>query len=380
MKRIGVLGSTGSVGSQTLEVIKSYREKFEVVGLVAKRASDKLLSQAIEFRPKYVVSYQEPSKDWIDSLPSESEYIKGEEGLLTVIDESDRTINAISGVDGILPTYYTLTKGKVLLASNKESIVCLDELVKEKRDRIIPIDSEHNAIFQLLSFTAREHLKKVYLTASGGPFREKSLEDLKHVSVKDALNHPRWKMGTKITIDSATLMNKGIEMMEAMKLFDLTVDDIQIVIHPQSVVHGIVELKDGSFLFHVSQTDMKVPILHALFYPERQNYPFEIKSLLELSPITFESVDRERFRAVYLCKWVAQTGGAYVPALLGADEAAVEIFLSGKIGFLDIVRLVEEVLYQVNMPSPNTLNQIMEIVKWAYNKGKEIAESYKSML
>ncbi len=378
--KISILGSTGSVGSQTLEVIKSYRGEFEVVGLVAKRASEKLLSQAMEFKPKYVVSYQEPSKEWIESLPPESEYIKGEEGLLEVIDESDRTVNAISGVDGILPTYYTLTRGKILLASNKESIICLGKLVKEKRDKIIPIDSEHNALFQLLSFTEREHLRKIYLTASGGPFREKSLEELKHVSVKEALNHPKWKMGAKITIDSATLMNKGIEMIEAMKLFNLAVDDIEIVIHPQSVVHGIVELKDGSFFFHVSQTDMKVPILHALFYPKRQNYPFERKSLLELSPITFESVDREIFRAVYLCRWVAQMDGAYVPALLGADEAAVEMFLSGQIGFLDIVRVVEDVLSQVSMPDPNTLNQTLEIVKWAYSKGKDVAKSYKPML
>jgi len=183
-------------------------------------------------------------------------------------------------------------------------------------------------------------------------------------------------MGAKITVDSATLMNKGMEIIEAINLFDLSVDSIEVLIHPQSVVHGIVELKDGSFLFHVSQTDMKIPIMHALFYPHRKDYPFERKNLLDLSPMSFEQVDREKFRALYLCKWSAQMGGAYVPALVGADQAAVEMFLKGRIKFLDIVRVVEDVLSMLSLPEPQNLEQVLSTINWAYERGKEVSLKY----
>jgi 1-deoxy-D-xylulose-5-phosphate reductoisomerase len=376
MRKLGVLGSTGSVGSQTLDIVRAYREEFHLVGIVAKKASEKLLQQAIEFKPHYVVSYEEPSKDWLNSLPKETTYIKGQDGLIEVISVSDFLMNAISGIDGIIPTYEILKRNKRLLASNKESIVCLGDLIREKRSLVLPVDSEHNALFQLLSFISVEDVKKVYLTASGGPFREKPLQDLEKATVEEALNHPRWKMGAKITVDSATLMNKGMEIIEAINLFDLSVDSIEVLIHPQSVVHGIVELKDGSFLFHVSQTDMKIPIMHALFYPHRKDYPFERKNLLDLSPMSFEQVDREKFRALYLCKWSAQMGGAYVPALVGADQAAVEMFLKGRIKFLDIVRVVEDVLSMLSLPEPQNLEQVLSTINWAYERGKEVSLKY----
>jgi 1-deoxy-D-xylulose-5-phosphate reductoisomerase len=376
MRKLGVLGSTGSVGSQTLDIVRAYREEFHLVGIVAKKASEKLLQQAIEFKPHYVVSYEEPSKDWLNSLPKETTYIKGQDGLIEVISVSDFLMNAISGIDGIIPTYEILKRNKRLLASNKESIVCLGDLIREKRSLVLPVDSEHNALFQLLSFISVEDVKKVYLTASGGPFRERPLQDLEKATVEEALNHPRWKMGAKITVDSATLMNKGMEIIEAINLFDLSVDSIEVLIHPQSVVHGIVELKDGSFLFHVSQTDMKIPIMHALFYPHRKDYPFERKNLLDLSPMSFEQVDREKFRALYLCKWSAQMGGAYVPALVGADQAAVEMFLKGCIKFLDIVRVVEDVLSMLSLPEPQNLEQVLSTINWAYERGKEVSLKY----
>jgi 1-deoxy-D-xylulose-5-phosphate reductoisomerase len=376
MRKLGVLGSTGSVGSQTLDIVRAYREEFHLVGIVAKKASEKLLQQAIEFKPHYVVSYEEPSKDWLNSLPKETTYIKGQDGLIEVISVSDFLMNAISGIDGIIPTYEILKRNKRLLASNKESIVCLGDLIREKRSLVLPVDSEHNALFQLLSFISVEDVKKVYLTASGGPFRERPLQDLEKATVEEALNHPRWKMGAKITVDSATLMNKGMEIIEAINLFDLSVDSIEVLIHPQSVVHGIVELKDGSFLFHVSQTDMKIPIMHALFYPHRKDYPFERKNLLDLSPMSFEQVDREKFRALYLCKWSAQMGGAYVPALVGADQAAVEMFLKGRIKFLDIVRVVEDVLSMLSLPEPQNLEQVLSTINWAYERGKEVSLKY----
>ncbi|MEJ7554242.1 MAG: 1-deoxy-D-xylulose-5-phosphate reductoisomerase [Aquificaceae bacterium] len=372
MKRLGVLGSTGSVGSQTLEVVKAYREDFELVGILAKRASEKLLLQAVELKPRFVSCYEEPSKDWLSELPEGTAFLRGEEGLHAIVENSEILMNAISGVDGILPTYLVLQQGKRLLASNKESLICLRELVRENKDRIVPVDSEHNALFQIMLGLRREDIKKVYLTASGGPFRDKSLEELKHVSVEDALKHPTWKMGAKITIDSATLMNKGIELIEAINLFDLEVESLDVVIHPQSVVHGIVELIDGSFIFHTSQTDMRIPILHSLYYPERKPFPFEKKGLLELSPITFERVDTEKFKSIPLCKWVALMGGIYPAVLVGADQIAVELFLRGRIGFLDIVNLVEEVLSYVNLKDPQSLEDVLYAIDWAYKKGLEL--------
>ncbi len=374
MKKLGVLGSTGSVGSQTLEVVKAYREDFELVGILAKRASEKLLLQAIELKPRFVSCYEEPSKDWLSKLPEGTTFLKGEEGLQAIVEGSEMLMNAISGVDGILPTYLVLQQGKKLLASNKESLICLRELVRENREKIVPVDSEHNALFQIMLGLKGEEIKKVYLTASGGPFRDKSLEDLKHVSVEDALKHPTWKMGAKITIDSATLMNKGMELIEAINLFDLEVESLDVVIHPQSVVHGIVELIDGSFIFHTSQTDMRIPILHSLYYPERKPFPFEKKGLLELSPITFERVDTEKFKSIPLCKWVALMGGIYPAVLVGADQIAVELFLQGRIGFLDIVNLVEEILSSVSLKDPQSLEDVLSAIDWAYKKGVELLE------
>ncbi len=372
MKKLGVLGSTGSVGSQTLEVVKAYREDFELVGILAKRASEKLLLQAVELKPRFVSCYEEPSKDWLSELPEGTAFLRGEEGLHAIVENSEILMNAISGVDGILPTYLVLQQGKRLLASNKESLICLRELVRENKDRIVPVDSEHNALFQIMLGLRREDIRRVYLTASGGPFRDKSLEELKHVSVEDALKHPTWRMGAKITIDSATLMNKGMELIEAINLFDLEVESLEVVIHPQSVVHGIVELIDGSFIFHTSQTDMRIPILHSLYYPERKAFPFEKKGLLELSPITFERVDTEKFKSIPLCKWVALMGGIYPAVLVGADQVAVELFLQGKIGFLDIVNLVEEVLSHVNLKDPQSLEDVLYAIDWAYKKGLEL--------
>ncbi len=372
MKRLGVLGSTGSVGSQTLEVVRAYREDFDLVGLLAKRASERLLLQAKELKPKFVACYEDPSKEWLSSLPEGITFLKGEEGLMAIVEGSDMVMNAISGTDGILPTYLAFQKGKRLLASNKESLICLRSLVRENKDKIVPVDSEHNALFQIMLGLKQEEIRRVYLTASGGPFREKSLEDLRHVSVEDALKHPTWKMGAKITVDSATLMNKGMELIEAINLFDLDVDSLDVVIHPQSVVHGIVELLDGSFIFHTSQTDMRIPILYSLYYPNRKAFPFEKKSLLDLSPITFERVDTEKFRSIPLCKWVALMGGVYPAVLVGADQIAVELFLQGRIGFLDIVNLVEEVLSSVNLKDPENLEDVLYAIDWAYRKGMEL--------
>jgi len=372
--KLGILGSTGSIGSQTLEVCEKFREEIELIGILANRASDKLLQQAQKYKPKYVVSYQEPSKDWLEALPKESTYLPGDEGLKAIIAESDKLMNAVSGIYGIKPAYEILKAGKILLASNKESIICLGEFIKKHRDKVIPVDSEHNTLFQLLNAHSISEIKYVYLTASGGPFKDKSLDELKDVSVEEALKHPRWNMGAKITVDSATLMNKGFEMLEASYLFDLSLDIIKVVIHPQSVVHGIIELKDNSFIMHTSQTDMKIPILYSLFYPERKEYPFKNVSLIELSPITFEKVDTSKFKAIDLAKWAGFMGGVYVPVLVGADEEAVSLFLERKISFLDIADLIEETLSEVNIQDPQNVEEILEAVEWGRKKVRELYE------
>ncbi|RUM32230.1 MAG: 1-deoxy-D-xylulose-5-phosphate reductoisomerase [Aquifex sp.] len=370
--KLGVLGSTGSVGSQTLQVYEKFKSEIDLIGILANKASEKLLEQARKYKPKYVVSYQEPTKEWLESLPEGVTYLKGDEGLKAIVEESERLMNAISGVYGIKPAYEIIKSGKILLASNKESILCLGEIIRKNRERVIPVDSEHNALFQLLSSVKREEVKYIYLTASGGPFKDRSLEELKNVSVEEALRHPRWNMGAKITIDSATLMNKGFEMLEAHFLFDFALENIKVVIHPQSFVHGILELVDNSFIMHTSQTDMKIPIMHALFYPKRKDYPFKKVSLLELSPITFEKVDTLKFKALDLAKWAGFMSGVYIPVLVGADEEAVNLFLNKKIGFLEIVDLIEQALSEVDIKDPESVEDILNAVEWGRKKVREI--------
>ncbi len=374
MIELAVLGSTGSVGTQTLEVVRKFPEEIRIKALLARRASDRLLEQVREFKPSVVATYEQPPEDWLSSLPQGTQYVHGDEGLQACIEVSDKVMNAVAGIHGIKPAHMVLSKGKILLASNKESVICLGELVKKNRDRIVPVDSEHNALFQLLGRLKKEDVRFIYLTASGGPFKDKSIEDMKVVSVEDALKHPRWNMGAKITIDSATLMNKGFEMLEAVNLFNVDFDTVRVVIHPQSVVHGIVELKDGSFIMHASQTDMKIPILHSLFFPERRDFPFPRASLTELSPLDFEPVDTDKFRSLYLARWAGEMGGVYIPVLLGADEEAVNLFLERKIGFLDIVELIEQALSEVNIEDPSDLDEILEAVDWGRRKVREIYE------
>jgi len=371
MKSLSLLGSTGSIGVQTLEVVRRI-EGIKVKALTAYHASDKLLDQAREFKPEVVVTFEKPSQDWLKGLPSSSRYINGEEGIEEAVEAGDVIMNAISGVAGIKPAYLTLKKGKTLLASNKEAVVCLGKIIKENREKVIPVDSEHNALFQILSKVKREEVRKIWLTASGGPFYNKPYECFKNATVHEALNHPRWSMGKKITIDSATLFNKGIEMIEAMYLFDFPIDLIDVVIHPQSVVHGIVELKDNSFLMHLSPTDMKIPIMYALTYPERKEFPFYKLSLFEMGSLTFLEVDERKFKSIEICREVGRKKGAYIPALLGADEEAVSLFLEGKISLPAIAEIVERILERVNFSEPETIEDILEIVDWARREVRHI--------
>jgi len=374
MIHLSVLGSTGSVGTQTLEVAGSFPQEVQVVGLCAGNPSERFLRQIREFRPKVVTTARTPDPQWIRDLPEGTEYLPYEEGIRACVELADRVMNAVSGVHGIAPAYVTLKEGKILLASNKESVICLGEIMSLPRERIIPVDSEHNALFQLLEGIDRKDIRFMYLTASGGPFRDWSLERMREATPEEALNHPRWNMGSKITVDSATLMNKGFEMLEAKNLFDIDLDRIKVVIHPQSSVHGVLSLVDGTFLMHLSATDMRIPILHALFYPERKPFPRDIPPLTGFSPITFEEVDTERFPCLYLARWAGEMGGPYVPALVGADEEAVNLFLERRIGFLDIPAIIEEVLSSVTDQDPKDIEGILGIIEWSREKAREISK------
>lgn len=366
MIKLGILGSTGTIGKNAIEIVKAHKDKIELIGIGAYRASYDLLSQAKELRPKFVFSIEKPTKEWLQEISKYSNYLNEEEGLKAIIENSDRILNAISGTSGIKATYNILKAKKILLASNKESILCMPNLIKKNIDLVIPVDSEHNASFELLK--SHKHVRNLYITASGGPFRQYKEEQLKNVTKEDALKHPNWKMGPKITIDSATLMNKGIELIEASVLFDIPLEHIKILIHPQSIVHAILELENGSFIANMSLPDMKLPIQNAIFYPDVVSYTFERLDLSSISCLSFEKPRRETFRALEVCEWVASMGNPYISVLLGADDEAVKLFLEGKIGFLDIPILIEKALSSVNFHIEETLEDILKAVEFGKKK------------
>ena len=371
MIRLSILGSTGTIGKNALDIVRLNKDKIELVGIGAYRASKELLEEVKEFRPKFVFSVETPTKDWLDEVSQHSKYLDKEEGLQAIIENSDRILNAISGTSGIKATYSILKAKKILLASNKESILCMPNLIRENLDLVIPVDSEHNAAFELLK--SHKTVKNLYITASGGPFREYSKEQLKTASKEEALKHPNWKMGPKITIDSSTLMNKGFELMEASVLFNIPLERIKILIHPQSIVHAIIELENGSFIANMSLPDMRLHIQNAIFYPEMVNYTFNRLDLTSISCLSFEKPKRDLFRAIDICEWVASMGNPYVSVLLGADDKAVELFLEGKIGFLDIPVLIENVLSSVNFHIEENLEDILRAVEFGKNKLLELS-------
>ncbi len=371
MIKLGILGSTGTIGKNAIDIVKAHKDKIELTGIGAYRASSELLQQAKELKPKYVFSVEKPTKDWLDEISRHSTYLDEEEGLKAIIEDSDRILNAISGSSGIKATYLTLNASKILLASNKESILCMPKLIRQNLSLVIPVDSEHNASFELLK--SHKHVRNLYITASGGPFREYTEEQLKNVTKEEALKHPNWKMGPKITIDSATLMNKGLELVEASVLFDIPLEHIKILIHPQSIVHAFVELENGSFIANMSLPDMRLPIQNAIFYPEVVSYTFERLDLSSIPCLSFEKPRREVFRALEVCEWVASMGNPYVSVLLGADDEAVKLFLEDKIAFLDIPILIERVLSSVNFHIEETLEDILKAVEFGKRKILELS-------
>lgn len=365
MKSLIVLGSTGSIGTQALEVAK--RDGYRVTALAAGSNAKLLEKQARQFKPRFVAAWDKSAAEELKLSLKDTDIkvLSGEEGVCTVAEgEGDIVLNSIVGIAGLKPTLRAINAGKDIALANKETLVTGGEIVnrlaKEKNVKILPVDSEHSAIFQSLQGSPEKALKKILLTASGGPFYSKTRKDLENVTVKEALNHPNWSMGAKITIDSATLMNKGLEVIEAVHLFGLPAKDIEVLVHRQSIVHSGIELSDGAVIAQLGTPDMRLPIQYALTYPQRSDYAFERLSLADIGTLTFEKPDTETFRCLPLCIDAINQGGLAPTAVNGANEEAVALFLRGKIKFLQIADLVEKALISVNNKKEFDLEDILQ--------------------
>ena len=368
MKCVSILGSTGSIGRQSLDII-SRLEGIQVAALTAGTSAELMAQQCRQFRPVLaVMSTKEAAaelKELIKDLPTRINW--GEEGLIeaATLPEVDCVITAVVGMVGLKPTLAAISKKKRIGLANKETLVCAGELVMAEAKKygceIIPVDSEHSAIFQcLMGCRDPREIKRLILTCSGGPFFAKSAEELKTVTKADALKHPNWKMGAKITIDCATLMNKGLEVIEAMRLYHMPLEQVDVVIHRQSIVHSMVEFVDGAVMAQMGAPDMRLPIQLALTYPERIDCPVDSLDLLTCGALTFSKPDMENFPCLALARACAKSGGSACPAMNGANEEAVAMFLNDEIGFYDIYRLVNQAVDAVPFIQNPTLEQVLE--------------------
>lgn len=363
MKELIILGSTGSIGVQALEVAK--KEGYKVTALAAGRNYKLAEEQAREFKPEIVAMFDETAAKNLKTALADTDIkvLQGEEGVLTAAAyKGDTVLNSVVGIAGLKPTLAAIEAGKRIALANKETLVTGGEIVcrklKEKNMSILPVDSEHSAIFQSLQGAPEGSLKKILLTASGGPFYKKKREDLENVTVKDALSHPNWSMGAKITVDSATLMNKGLEVIEAVHLFGVKPEDIEVLVHRQSILHSAVELTDGAVIAQLGTPDMRLPIQYALTYPQRSNSSFERLSLTQIGSLTFEKPDTETFRCLPLCIDAIKKGGTAPATVNGANEEAVALFLNGKIKFLQIAELVEKAYLSAEIKKDFTVEDI----------------------
>ena len=366
-RTITLLGSTGSIGRQTLEVARDLG--LSVAALTANSSVDLLEQQAREFSPRLVVLYDEDAAREMRSRLADTkiEVLSGMEGLIAAatMDEADTVVTAVVGMIGLKPTLAAIAKGKRIALANKETLVCAGELVMDAAERsgaeIVPVDSEHSAIFQCLQGCKdRGEIRRLILTCSGGPFYGLSYDELADKTKYDALKHPNWTMGAKITIDSATLMNKGLEIIEAMRLYRLPLEKVSAVIHRQSIVHSLVEFHDGAMLAQLGTPDMKLPIRYAMTYPNRAEHTPTVLDLLSCPPLTFAEPDEEAFRCLAIAKQCARIGGTSCAVMNGANEVAVGAFLREKIGFNDIPALVETALSAVEQVSNPALADILE--------------------
>lgn len=375
MKNISILGATGSIGTQTLDVIRNSEDEIKLIGITANSSVEKMKDIIREFKPKYVGMMDESSANDIKEFCKKEypniEVLRGMDGLVKIatLDEIDTVVTSVVGMIGLKPTIAAIEAKKDIALANKETLVVAGELVmkkaKENNVKILPVDSEHSAIFQSLSGYNNKDINKIILTASGGPFRGKTTEDLREVTVKEALKHPKWNMGQKISIDSATLMNKGLEVIEAHFLFDTDYDNIEVVVHPQSIIHSMVEYKDASVIAQLGTPDMRLPIQYALNYPERKGMIANPLNFYELGALTFEKPDLETFKCLRFAYEAGKIGGLAPTILNGANEEAVALLLDEKIKFLQIAEIIEDCMnvFKENYYDEITLDSVIELDK-----------------
>ena len=383
VKCVSILGSTGSIGRQSLDVIENLKE-IQVAALTAGTNVQLMAQQCRQFHPQLaVMATQEAAQELQAALTGEKTQVAwGEDGLIAAatIPEADCVITAVVGMVGLKPTLAAIRAGKRIGLANKETLVCAGELVMAEAEEcgaeIVPVDSEHSAIFQcLMGCTDRREVKKILLTCSGGPFFDMDAADLKYVTKADALRHPNWKMGPKITVDCATLMNKGLEVIEAMRLYRVPLEQVEVLVHRQSIVHSLVEFTDGAVMAQLGAPDMRLPIQLALTYPQRMESPAPKLDLTQCAALTFCHPDLEKFPCLALAMECAKWGGTACPAMNGANEEAVALFLADKIGFYDIYRLVAQAVEQVPFIQNPTLEEILEadhLARQAVRKSREV--------
>lgn len=372
MKKISILGSTGSIGTQTLEIVEKSND-IEVVGLTANKSIDKLLEQIIKFKPKVVaVMDEKKAKELKELVNINIRVLSGIDGLIEVacLEETDIVVTAVVGMIGLKPTIEAIKAGKDIALANKETLVTAGELImslaKEYGVRILPVDSEHSAIFQSLQGEEHRAIEDIILTASGGPFRGMTKNELGKISVEHALKHPNWSMGNKITIDSASLMNKGLEVIEAKWLFDVSDKQIKVVVHPQSIIHSMVAFSDSSVIAQLGLPDMKLPIQYALYYPERNENTFNRLNLAQIGQLTFEEPDLETFTCLRLAYDALRIGGTMPTVLNAANENAVNKFLKKEIEFLEIPKIIDFCMSKHDIIYTMSLETILETEKWTY--------------
>ena len=373
-KNISILGSTGSIGTQCLEIVDDNND-LNVVALSAGSNVELLSEQAKKYKPELVCIFNEDKVEALKEKLNDTdiEVVSGMEGLIRIstIESADIVLTSVVGMIGIKPTIAAINAGKDIALANKETLVCAGHIImplaKSKGVKILPVDSEHSAIFQSLNGESPEKIDKILLTASGGPFRGYTKEQMKDVTLKDALNHPNWSMGKKITIDSSTMVNKGLEVMEAAWLFNVSIDDIEVVIQPQSLIHSMVQYVDGAIIAQLGTPDMRLPIQYALFYPERRFLKGDRVDFKTLKSITFDTPDLDNFKGLYLALEAARRGGNIPTAFNAANELAVSKFLNEEIEYLDIPDLIEYAMNTVKFIDNPDVEQILETEKKVYD-------------
>lgn len=374
MKKIGVLGSTGSIGTQTLEIVRENKEELEIVALAAGSNVALMEQQIREFGPSLVAMWEEKAAAELKIKVKDLDVkvVSGMDGLLEIAayEPVETLVTALVGMIGIRPTMAAIEKGKNIALANKETLVTAGHLImplaKKHNVSILPVDSEHSAIFQSLNGENENPIEKILLTASGGPFRGRKREELKEIQVKDALKHPNWSMGRKITIDSSTLVNKGLEVIEAKWLFDVELDKIQVIVHPQSIIHSMVQFEDGGIMAQLGTPDMKLPIQYALFYPKRMPMKGKRVDFYDLASMTFERPDQETFQGLALAYQAAKTGGSLPTVYNAANERAVSLFLQEKISYLGITELIAGTMEHHKVISMPSLEEILAAEQESY--------------